>query len=144
MTEYQTTPQVEEALYRIVEANMALGVTPEAQAAGAVLGHNFPNSAWYKRAYGLLKSGGVSPSMSGDSWFTKALKSLGPDSKSDEPKVQPKAPGPGQPAPEDMPAPKGRRPHRRQPLRPAAAGVQGLRRSLHDRQRSLKGSDPRV
>ncbi|MFZ1104649.1 MAG: outer membrane protein assembly factor BamD [Hyphomicrobiaceae bacterium] len=107
VTDYQTTPQVEEALYRIVEANMALGVTPEAQAAGAVLGHNFPNSAWYKRAYGLLKSGGVSPSMGGDSWFTKALKSLGPGSKSDEPKVQPKAPGPGQPAPEDMPAPKG-------------------------------------
>ena len=42
--------QVEEALYRIVEANMTLGIVPEAQAAGAVLGHNFPNSDWYKRA----------------------------------------------------------------------------------------------
>jgi outer membrane protein assembly factor BamD len=107
VTDYQTTPQVEEALYRIVEANMALGVMPEAQAAGAVLGHNFPNSQWYKRAYALLKSGGVSPSMKGDSWFTKTLKSLTPGSKSDEPKVEPKAPGPGQPDPEDMPAPKG-------------------------------------
>jgi hypothetical protein len=73
VTDYQTTPQVEEALYRIVEANMALGAVREAQAAGAVLGHNFPNSEWYKLAFSLLKSGGVSPSMEGDSWFTKAL-----------------------------------------------------------------------
>lgn len=107
VSDYQTTPQVEEALYRIVEANMALGIVPEAQAAGAVLGHNFPNSDWYKRSYALLKSGGVNPSIGGDSFFTKALKSLTPGSKSDEPSVQPKAPGPGQPAPEDMPAPKG-------------------------------------
>jgi outer membrane protein assembly factor BamD len=106
VTDYQTTPQVEEALYRIVEANMALGVVPEAQAAGAVLGHNFPNSQWYKRAHSLLQSGGVSPSISGDNFFTKALKKLTPGG-SDEPKVQPKAPDPGLPAPEDLPAPKG-------------------------------------
>jgi outer membrane protein assembly factor BamD len=105
VTDYQTTPQVEEALYRIAEANMALGVVAEAQAASAVLGHNFPNSPWYRRAYSLLKSGGVSPSMAGDSWFTKALKKLTPGS--DEPKIKPKAPEPGQPDPEDMPAPKG-------------------------------------
>jgi outer membrane protein assembly factor BamD len=105
VSDYQTTPQVEEALYRIVEANMTLGIVPEAQAAGAVLGHNFPNSDWYKRAYALLKSGGVSPSMAGDTWFTKALKAITPGSKT--PTVEPKAPGPGQPAPEDMPAPKG-------------------------------------
>jgi outer membrane protein assembly factor BamD len=106
VSDYQTTPQVEEALYRIVESNMALGVVAEAQAAGAVLGHNFPQSEWYKRAYGLLKSGGVSPSMGGDTWFGKALKALSPGSKK-EPAAEPKAPGPGQPAPEDMPAPKG-------------------------------------
>src|SRR5262245_51051538 len=63
VSEFQTTPQVEEALYRIVEANMTLGIVPEAQAAGAVLGHNFPNSEWYQRSYALLKSGGVSPQM---------------------------------------------------------------------------------
>ena len=62
VAEYQTTAHVEEALYRICEANMTLGIVPEAQAAAAVLGHNFPNSDWYKRAYALLKSGGVSPS----------------------------------------------------------------------------------
>jgi outer membrane protein assembly factor BamD len=106
VSDYQTTPQVEEALYRIAEANMALGVVAEAQAAGAVLGHNFPNSQWYKRTYALLQSGGVSPSIEGDSWFTKALKKLTPGG-SDEPKAKPKAPDPGLPAPEDLPAPKG-------------------------------------
>lgn len=104
--DYQTTPQVEEALYRIIEANMALGIVPEAQAAGAVLGHNFPNSRWYKRGYALLKSGGVSPSMEGDSWFSKTIKALTPGSKK-KPEVQPQAPGPGQPPADDMPSPKG-------------------------------------
>jgi outer membrane protein assembly factor BamD len=109
VAEYQTTAHVEEALYRICEANMTLGIVPEAQASAAVLGHNFPNSAWYKRAYALLRSGGVSPSIAGDSWFTKTLKALTPGSKQkQEPEVQPKAPAPGQPSPEDMPAPPSR------------------------------------
>jgi outer membrane protein assembly factor BamD len=106
VAEYQTTAHVEEALYRICEANMTLGVVPEAQAAAAVLGHNFPNSDWYKRSYALLKSGGVSPSIGGDSWFTKTLKALTPGSKK-QPEAEPKAPGPGQPPADDMPAPKG-------------------------------------
>jgi outer membrane protein assembly factor BamD len=106
VAEYQTTAHVEEALYRICEANMTLGIVPEAQAAAAVLGHNFPNSDWYKRSYALLKSGGVSPSIAGDSWFTKTLKALTPGSKK-QPEAEPKAPGPGQPPAEEMPAPKG-------------------------------------
>ena len=44
VTDYQTTAHVEEALYRLVETNMALGIVTEAQTAAAVLGHNFPNS----------------------------------------------------------------------------------------------------
>jgi outer membrane protein assembly factor BamD len=114
VSDYQTTPQVEEALYRVVEANMTLGIVPEAQAAGAVLGHNFPNSEWYGRAYALLKSGGVSPSMGGDSWFTKTLKALTPGSKS-PPAVEPQAPAPGQPPAEDMPAPRDGVPTARTP-----------------------------
>ena len=106
VAEYQTTVQVEEALYRICEANMTLGIVPEAQASAAVLGHNFPNSEWYKRAHVLLKSGGVSPQMGGDSWFTKTLKSLTPGSQQKQPSAEPKAPGPGQPPPDAMPAPK--------------------------------------
>jgi outer membrane protein assembly factor BamD len=105
VADYQTTPQVEEALYRIAEANMTLGIVPEAQAATAVLGHNYPNSEWYKRGYALLKSGGVSPNIGNDNWFTKTLKSLTPGAKT-QPTVQPKAPEPGMPSPDSMPAPK--------------------------------------
>ena len=74
--EYQTTVQVEEALYRLVEVNMSLGIVQEAQTAAAVLGHNFPNSQWYKDAYALLQSGGLAPRNTGDSWLSKAWKSV--------------------------------------------------------------------
>ncbi|MEZ5776392.1 MAG: outer membrane protein assembly factor BamD [Hyphomicrobiaceae bacterium] len=61
VTEYQRTAQVEEALFRLTESYLALGIEPEAQSAAAILGHNFPNSHWYKDAYALLKGGGLSP-----------------------------------------------------------------------------------
>ncbi len=61
LTAYQTTRHSEEALYRLVEAYLGLGITDEAQTAAAVLGHNFPDGEWYKDAYDLLKSGGLSP-----------------------------------------------------------------------------------
>src|SRR5690606_817104 len=61
ITKYQTTRHVEEALMRLTEAYMALGITNEAQTAAAVLGHNFPDSPWYKDAYTLLESGGLQP-----------------------------------------------------------------------------------
>lgn len=76
VTEYQTTAHVEEALYRLVECYMSLGITSEAQNAGSVLGHNFPNSKWYKDAYTLLQSDGLAPADSGDSWLSKTWKSL--------------------------------------------------------------------
>ena len=71
VTQYQTTRHVEEALERLAEANMALGLTGEAQTATAVLGHNFPDSPWYKDAYNLLQSGGLSPSENKQSWISK-------------------------------------------------------------------------
>tara|TARA_A100000171_G_C2117424_1_gene138697 strand:- start:612 stop:1547 length:936 start_codon:yes stop_codon:yes gene_type:complete len=52
---YQTTTQVEEALHRLVEVYLALGLYPEAQKTAAVLGHNFPSSSWYADTYLLLK-----------------------------------------------------------------------------------------
>ena len=58
---YQTTRHAPEALYRLTEAYLGLGITDEAETAAAVLGHNFPDSEWYKDAYALLKSGGHSP-----------------------------------------------------------------------------------
>lgn len=55
--EYDTTRHVEEALFRMTETYLAMGLTSEAQTAAATLGHNFPNSPWYERAYRLLNGG---------------------------------------------------------------------------------------
>ena len=71
LSNYQTTRHAEEALYRLTEAYMGLGITDEAQTAAAVLGHNFPDSQWYKDAYALLKSGGLEPVEHQESWISK-------------------------------------------------------------------------
>lgn len=68
---YQTTRHVEEALARLAEAYMALGIASEAQTAGAILGHNFPDSQWYKDTHALLKSGGLAPRNNSGSWLSK-------------------------------------------------------------------------
>ena len=77
VTQYQTTRHVEEALARLTEAYMAIGVVGEAQTAAAVLGHNFPDSRWYKDAYNLVRSGGVEPSENQGSWISRAFKKVG-------------------------------------------------------------------
>jgi outer membrane protein assembly factor BamD len=76
VSDYQTTAHVEEALMRLTECYMALGVVNEAQTAVAVLGHNFPDSKWYRSAHALLKSEGMAPAENNDSWITKAWKSV--------------------------------------------------------------------
>ncbi|MFD1696495.1 outer membrane protein assembly factor BamD [Roseibium aestuarii] len=73
---YQTTRHVEEALFRLTEAYYALGVVNEAQTAAAVLGHNFPDTQWYKDAYSLLSKGGYEPSENSGSWISKAFKGI--------------------------------------------------------------------
>jgi outer membrane protein assembly factor BamD len=74
VTEYQTTAHVEEALARLTEAYMGLGIRQEAQTAAAVLGHNFPSSRWYKDAHSLLAADGLKPSQDNSSWISKAWK----------------------------------------------------------------------
>jgi outer membrane protein assembly factor BamD len=54
---FQTTSHVPEALERLVECYLELGLKPEAQKAAAVLGYNYPNSDYYKQAYGLMTPG---------------------------------------------------------------------------------------
>jgi outer membrane protein assembly factor BamD len=71
VTQYQTTRHVEEALMRLTEAYMALGIVQEAQTAAAVLGHNFPDSPWYQNAYKLVQTGGLEPSENKQSWISK-------------------------------------------------------------------------
>jgi outer membrane protein assembly factor BamD len=77
VTQYQTTRHVEEALMRLAEVYMSLGIVGEAQTAAAVLGHNFPDSPWYKDAYSLVKAGGLEPSENTGSWISRAFKKIG-------------------------------------------------------------------
>lgn len=57
--EYGTTSHVPEALHRLVEAYVAMGVSEEARQHAAVLGYNFPGSEWYRDSYDLLTSRGI-------------------------------------------------------------------------------------
>ena len=74
---YQTTRHVEEALYRLTESYLALGITHEAQTAAAILGHNYPDSQWYKDAFQLLASGGLAPNETQGSWISRLFKRTG-------------------------------------------------------------------
>ena len=74
VAKFQTTRHVEEALMRLTEGYMALGIASEAQTAAAVLGHNFPDSPWYKDAYKLLQSGGLEPREDQQSWISRAFR----------------------------------------------------------------------
>ncbi|MGP9822059.1 outer membrane protein assembly factor BamD [Salinarimonas sp. NSM] len=71
---YQTTRHSEEALARLTEAYMAMGIVDEAQTAAAVLGHNFPESQWYRDSYALLQSGGLEPRENRQSWISRAFR----------------------------------------------------------------------
>jgi outer membrane protein assembly factor BamD len=78
VTQYQTTRHVEEALMRLSECYVALGILDEAQTAAAVLGHNFPDSSWYKDAYRLVKTAGGEPSTENKgSWISRAFQKMG-------------------------------------------------------------------
>ncbi|MEM9495630.1 MAG: outer membrane protein assembly factor BamD [Pseudomonadota bacterium] len=59
LTNYQTTGHVPEALHRLVEAYLQLGIVEEARAAAAVLGHNYPGSRWYEDSYRLFERRGI-------------------------------------------------------------------------------------
>ncbi len=58
---YDRSTHTPEALYRLVEIYLQLGILNEAQASAAVLGHNYPQSQWYKKAYTLLEKTGQLP-----------------------------------------------------------------------------------
>ncbi|MFZ1813900.1 MAG: outer membrane protein assembly factor BamD [Rhizobiaceae bacterium] len=76
---YQTTRHIEEALARLTEAYYAMGIIDEARTAAAVLGHNFPESQWYKDSVALLRTGGEVPRENSNSWISKlfAIKATG-------------------------------------------------------------------
>lgn len=81
VTEYPNTAHVEEALMRLTECYYTLGIANEAQTAAAVLGHNFPDSKWYKDSYTLLSSHGLEPREDSGSWISRTWKTAFQSSK---------------------------------------------------------------
>ncbi|MFO1075392.1 MAG: outer membrane protein assembly factor BamD [Geminicoccaceae bacterium] len=72
VTEYQTTTHVPEALHRLTESYLALGMLEQAQESAAVLGYNFPGSEWYQRSYALLQGKHLEPQASqSGSWLSR-------------------------------------------------------------------------
>ncbi|MEZ5778252.1 MAG: outer membrane protein assembly factor BamD [Paracoccaceae bacterium] len=74
--EFQTTTHTPEALHRLVESYLSLGLTDEAQTAGAILGHNFQSTQWYEDSYALLTGRGLKPEARGDSWLAKVYRQV--------------------------------------------------------------------
>lgn len=74
--EYQTTSHTAEALHRLVEAYLSLGLVEEAQTAGAILGHNFQGSDWYRNSYALLTGEGLEATEAGDNWLTSIYRQV--------------------------------------------------------------------
>jgi outer membrane protein assembly factor BamD len=63
VSKYETTSHTPEALYRLLEAYLTVGLVEEAKKTGAVLGYNYPGDVWYRDAYRLLTSRGLRPSL---------------------------------------------------------------------------------
>ena len=74
--QYQTTSHTPEALYRLIECYLSLGLTDEAQTAGAILGHNFQSTIWYEDAYKLLTKQGLEMKVRGDNWLAKVYRQV--------------------------------------------------------------------
>lgn len=71
VTNYQTTSHTPEALHRLVECYLALGLHDEAVATAAVLGYNYPGDRWYADSYDLLQVRDLEPEERPDSWISR-------------------------------------------------------------------------
>ncbi len=74
--DFQTTSHTAEALHRLVESYLALGLTDEAQTAGAILGHNYQSSPFYQDSFALLKARGLAPETKGDNWLSQVYRQM--------------------------------------------------------------------
>ena len=74
--DYQTTTHTPEALHRLVESYLSLGLVPEAQTAAAILGHNFQGTEWYADSYALLTGRGVPPADAGEGWLNQVYRQV--------------------------------------------------------------------
>ncbi|MGH1455024.1 MAG: outer membrane protein assembly factor BamD [Paracoccaceae bacterium] len=74
--DFQTTSHTAEALHRLVEAYLSLGLTDEAQTAGAILGHNFQSTEWYQDSYKLLTGRGLEMKPKGNNWLAQVYRQM--------------------------------------------------------------------
>ncbi len=74
--DFQTTTHTAEALHRLVEAYLSLGLTNEARTAGAILGHNFKGTDWYEDSYKLLTGRGLTLEAVGDNWLRQVYRQM--------------------------------------------------------------------
>ncbi len=74
--DFQTTTHTPEALHRLVESYLALGLTDEAQTAGAVLGFNYQSSEWYEDSFRLLTGQGLAPEVRGNNWLATVYRQM--------------------------------------------------------------------
>ncbi|MEM6385096.1 MAG: outer membrane protein assembly factor BamD [Pseudomonadota bacterium] len=72
--DFQSTTQTPEALHRLVEAYLSLGLTDEAQTAGAILGFNFQSTDWYQDSFVLLTGRGLRTEPAGDNWLRRVYR----------------------------------------------------------------------
>lgn len=82
---YQTTTHVPEALHRLVEAYLILGLENQARRVAAVLGYNYPGSRWYQYSYRFFDEGELETLISRESWMEKTIDAILPgNDNSDE------------------------------------------------------------
>ncbi|QYK40664.1 MAG: outer membrane protein assembly factor BamD [Paracoccaceae bacterium] len=74
--DFQTTTHTAEALHRLVEGYLALGLTDEAQTAAAILGHNYQASPFYQDSFALLKGRGLEPEARGEGWLRRVYRQV--------------------------------------------------------------------
>jgi outer membrane protein assembly factor BamD len=74
--DFQTTTHTAEALHRLVESYVALGLNDEAQTAAAILGYNYQSSPFYDDSFRLLKGMGLSPEAKGESWLRQVYRQM--------------------------------------------------------------------
>ena len=72
----QTTSHTPEALHRLIESYLSLGLTDEAQTAGAILGFNYQSSEWYEDSFALLTGRGLEPEPRGNSWLATIYRQM--------------------------------------------------------------------
>lgn len=74
--DFQTTTHTAEALHRLVESYLALGLTDEAQTSGAILGYNYQGSPFYDDSYRVLTGQGLAPEAKGDNWLNTVYRQM--------------------------------------------------------------------